>query len=392
MEGGTMRKTLLTASLLLLALTASGNAPDSTRFGHHIGLDFRPGIPTRHHDFFRGANASGKPFRAAGSAHLQYAFRFPSSSRLGQIWPTAYQGVGIASYTFFRHSDIGTPTTLYIFQGAEIARLAENLSLDYEWNLGVSTGWNTDNLVVGTKVNAYINTALLLSWHPRPEWTLSTGLDFTHFSNGDTTLPNVGVNTFGLRLGAVRSFGGITTADKGGGCDSEEKGFMKRISLDLMLCGAWNAETLTYMDKEYRLDGKFGILALHVNPLYGLTRHLSVGPSVDIQYNEGVNLSGHIAGINPVTDEIRFYRPPLAEQLAAGLSLRVELKMPIFSINLGIGHNIIYKGAELRGLYNLAVLKAFITDRLFLHTGLKINYTSSSNNLLLGVGWRFGKR
>jgi hypothetical protein len=164
------------------------------------------------------------------------------------------------------------------------------------------------------------------------------------------------------------------------------------MSLDLTICGAWYEETLTYNDKEYHLDGKFGVLAFHINPLYKLRENLLIGPSIDIQYNEGVNLSGHIAGVNAITDEIRFYRPPLEEQLAAGLSVRIELKMPIFTVNLGIGHNLIYEGAELGGIYNMAVLKTFITENLYLHTGLKINYTSSSNNLLLGVGWRFGRR
>ena len=387
-----MKRTLLTASVLFLALTASGNAPDSTRFEHRIGLDFRPAVPTRHHDFLRGANASGKPFQASGSVHLQYGFRFPSSTRLGKISPTAYQGIGLASYTFFRHSEIGTPAALYIFQGAEIARLAENLSLDYEWNFGISSRWDTGNLVVGTRLNAYINASLLLSWHPVPEWTLSAGADFTHFSNGDTTLPNVGVNTLGGRLSAYRTFGPQCQEKRHKSKNIKHLKFKERMSLDLTICGAWYEETLTYNDKEYHLDGKFGVLAFHINPLYKLRENLLIGPSIDIQYNEGVNLSGHIAGVNAITDEIRFYRPPLEEQLAAGLSVRIELKMPIFTVNLGIGHNLIYEGAELGGIYNLAVLKTFITENLYLHTGLKINYTSSSNNLLLGVGWRFGQR
>lgn len=380
-----------------VSLSAAESAADSTTFEHRIGLDVRPGIPTRHHDFLRGANATGKPFGASLSTHLQYSFRFPSASRLGRILPSAYQGAGIAACTFPGHREIGTPVAFYIFQGAEVARLAENLTLDYEWNFGVSAGWRNDNLVVGTKVNAYINTALLLSWHPRPEWTFSLGADFAHFSNGDTTLPNVGVNTLGARISAVRSIGGAGSKAGGvaygsrTGCGGvcEGAGFMDHVSLDVSLCGAWNAETLTYDGKEYRLDGRFGVLALHVNPLYSLTRNILVGPSIDIQYNEGCNLVGHVAGISPITDEIRFHRPPLSEQLAAGLSLRVEFMMPIFSVNLGIGHNIIYQGAELGGFYNLAVLKTFITRNLFLHTGLKICYTDVSNNLLLGLGWRF---
>lgn len=389
---------------------AAADRGDSTAFGHRTAVEVRPGAATRHHDFLRGANATGKPFGAVFSTHLRHSFRFPSASRIGRICPSAYQGVGIASYAFCGHPEIGTPVALYIFQGAEIARLSETLTLDCEWNFGLSAGWRDDNPVVGSRINAYISTAMLLSWHPRPEWTFSLGAGLTHFSNGDTALPNAGMNAAEARVSAVRSFRGDgrrhagfrgaggaygnRQADGGrrlrkhGGRIPEGSGFMERLSLDVALCGAWNAENVTVDGREHRLEGRFGVLALHVNPLCSITRNILAGPAVDIQYNEGVNLAGHVAGISTVTGEIRFHRPPLAEQLAAGLSLRLEIKMPIFAVNIGIGHNLIYEGAELGGFYNLAVLKAFVTERLFIHTGLKICYTEASNNLLIGVGWR----
>ena len=102
-----------------------------------------------------------------------------------------------------------------------------------------------------------------------------------------------------------------------------------------------------------------------------------------------MNIQNHIAGKNP--DHIKFYRPPLPEQLGTGLSLRAELEMPLFSVNFGVGHNFIYKGKELGGFYNILSLKAFVNDRIFLNIGLDITYTEASNNLLLGMGWRFGK-
>ena len=329
-------------------------APDSTAFVHRVSLDVRSGFMTQHHDLFKGENATGTPIKASASAHLQYAFRFPSASRMGRIMPSAYQGVGIAPYTFFSHEVMGTPVAFYVFQGAEIARFSESLSLDYEWNFGVSAGWQP-NLVVGTKVNAYINLGLMLKWQPGltgsalgralDGWTFAVGLDMTHFSNGDTTLPNVGVNTIGGRISASRAFGAYESAARQ---DTRQlrrearsalagKKFLQRTELDVILCGTVNAETIAYQDKEYKLDGKFGVAALHINPLYRVTPCFLVGPAVDIQYNEGISLADHVAGINPVTDEIRFHRPPLAEQLAAGLSLRVELQAPIFSVNLGFG-------------------------------------------------------
>lgn len=412
--------TLLCAAVLTLSASSTyasesvvPSPVDSTTFQHSLSLDVRSGFVTQHHDLFRGMNATGTPINASASAHIQYAFRFPSASRLGRIMPSAYQGVGVAPYTFFNHEVMGTPVAFYVFQGAEVARFSESLSLDYEWNFGASAGWHR-NLVVGTKVNAYINLGLMLKWQPGlcasafcrslGGWTFAAGLDMTHFSNGDTTLPNVGTNIIGARISASRAFGATAGMAADGGSEARmdirrlrrearaelsRKSFLKRTELDVILCGTVNAETITYQDKEYKLDGKFGVAALHINPLYRVTPCFLVGPAVDVQYNEGINLADHVAGINPVTDEIRFHRPPFAEQLAAGLSLRVELQAPIFAVNLGFGHNIIYKGPELGGFYYLAALKTFVTGSLFMHVGLKVCDTESSNNLLLGLGWRF---
>ena len=42
--------------------------------------------------------------------------------------------------TFFNSAEVGTPVALYVFQHARIAALTERLSLDYEWNFGLSFG------------------------------------------------------------------------------------------------------------------------------------------------------------------------------------------------------------------------------------------------------------
>lgn len=399
-------KRLAVILIFLCSVAASAADRDSSAFIHQVGLNVRPAFLTQHHDFFRGANALGHPMWASASAHLQYAFRFPASSPLGKAFPTAYQGVGFSTNTFFNHKEIGTPSALYLFQGARIARLGDKLSLDYEWNFGVSFGWhhyvkqtgedcgNPNNIVVGTPVNAYMNGSILLSWYPAPEWIVSAGLDVAHFSNGDTTFPNTGVNTVGLRVGAVRTFGGTQHNPDSSDMKAfpENSRFADRIVYDLVVYGAWNEESVDYMGEEYVPEGKFGVVGLNFNPLYQVCRCFSVGASLDVQYNENMNIQNHIAGINRSEDEIRFYRPPLSEQLAAGVSLRAELTMPIFSINFGIGHNIIYKGKELGGLYNTLALKTFVTRNLFLHVGLKVSYTDVSNNLMLGVGWRFGQK
>lgn len=399
-------KRLILIFLSLVSFSALAADKDSTAFVHRIGINVRPGYLSQQHEFFRGANALGRPMIATASAHLQYSFSFPSSSLLGRLYPTAYQGVGVASNTFGNHTEIGTPTAVYLFQGAQIADFGHGLSLDYEWNFGVSMGWNPfeevgpdgaggnpANHVVGTKVNAYLNAGLMLSWHTSPCWSLSAGIDMSHFSNGDTTFPNSGVNTIGARLGVTHSFcaGESSLGNRHYGRKRPAIWFVDRWTCDVLAYGAWNEEQVEYHDREYRADGKFAVAGIHVNPLCNLWfPYLSVGAAVDIQYNESMNIQNHIAGFNPVTDEIRFYRPLFWEQFAVGLSLRAELQMPIFAINIGLGHNILYKGEELGGLYSLLSLKTFVTDKLFMNVGLKVSDKNCSNNLMLGLGWRFG--
>lgn len=403
----------LAAVLLIPALgriqVAEAHNTDSLRFGHHIGVNARPSYLMPTHRFFRGENELGKRLDKSGSAHLQYSFSFPSGSHFGKLYPTAYQGVGVAFNTFFDHKEIGDPAAVYVFQGARLAQFSQKLSLDYEWNFGVSFGWhpydpyadlhryvNEYNVVVGSRVNAYINFGLLLSWRPIDNWTLSAGIDLTHFSNGNTYYPNAGVNTVGGRIGVARSFGPAIQRQNAAGKTTEYsstsgKKFSRLMTYDVLVYGAGRAKGLIWNDVPYIAEGKFGILGLNISPLYRVNKFFRAGASLDIQYDESANVGEYVAGTGD-DGNIRFYRPPLNEQLGIGLSLRAEFVMPIFSVNIGFGRNVIYKGDELKGFYQTLALKTDLYKGLYLHIGYKLHDFHDPNNLMLGFGWRFGNR
>ena len=172
------------------------------RVTHRVTAEVRPVVNMPTHGFYRGYNDMGKAVPYAGSAHLKYSFSLSPESRLGQLYPTAYQGVGVAVHSFFNHDLTGTPVIMYLFQGSRLADLSPNISFDYEWNLGASYGWKV-NEVVGSRWNIYINVGLPFTWHTNPKCDISFGPEYTHFSNGDTTFPNGGANTVGLRLGVT---------------------------------------------------------------------------------------------------------------------------------------------------------------------------------------------
>lgn len=362
---------------------------------HQIGFDIRPGyvMPTK--SFFEGNNAHGKPIRNAVSAHLKYAFRFNEDSYFGRLYPHAYQGIGVAYTSFFNPSELGNPISVYVFQGSQIARLSSRLTLDYEWNFGASFGWkkyndttNPYNDVIGSKINAYMNASIYLNWQIASQWAIIAGIEASHYSNGNSNYPNAGVNTIGGRIGVVRRFDANGTIRKS---VKHEKTILKDspFSYDLIVYGATRRRGIISSNERYLIPGSFGVVGLNFNPLYRINKYFRAGISLDAQYDESANLKNHVAGTDVNTGDKRFFRPPFREQFAAGLSVRAELTMPIFSINFGIGHNLIYKGEDTKGFYQILALKTFVTPRLFLHTGYQLNKFSDPNNLMLGLGYRF---
>ena len=405
-----MKKTIL-ALLTALCLPFAGGvvraqslqqSSDTLRHrpSHSIGFDLRPSyvFPTR--SFFTGDNAAGKPINTALSAHLKYAFRFSPDSRLGRLYPYAYQGIGVAYNTFFNSSEVGTPVAVYAFQGSRIAKLAPGLTLDYEWNFGASFGWkrynpetNYYNDVVGSRINAYINAGFFLNWQIAPQWNLTAGIDLTHYSNGNTNYPNSGVNTVGARIGVVRTFGGSTAehTPASAGREEEASSVADRISYDVVLYGSTRRRGLFLDNGAELIPGSFAVVGLNFNPMYRVNKYFRAGASLDAQYDESANLKEHhVEGTSG--GDLKFYRPPFREQFAVGLSLRAELTMPIFSVNVGFGRNLIQRGEDTRGFYQILALKAFVTPRLFLHVGYQLHDFKDPNNLMLGLGWRFGKR
>ena len=158
----------------LEAQTIIGQRNDSVShplIRHQLGFDVRPGYIVSTHSFLQGDNAQQKKIDQSLSFHFKYAFRFSKESNLGRLFPHTYQGIGISYHTFFSPAELGNPVSVYAFQGSRIAQLSPRLSFDYEWNFGASFGWkkydelsNPQNVLIGSKINAYINLGFLLNW------------------------------------------------------------------------------------------------------------------------------------------------------------------------------------------------------------------------------------
>lgn len=337
----------------------------------NAGVNLRPGYILPTHGFYNGWNALNKPLRTTFSADLQYTFSLSGSS--------VYQGAGVGLHSFFSGELLGTPVSLHILQGVPLVHLCNGLRLGYEWNFGLSAGWKDNGVVTVSPFNAYINVALLFDWKIGRYWSITFGPEYTHFSNGDTMFPNAGANTLNFRVGTRCNLAG--SRDDGVVKIFERnpaRGLFKdNISFDLTASGGWRADRFLDQDGNLVIDNRaYALIGLQFNPLYHFNDYLSVGPSLDFVYDASAN---------------RNFRRDFVSQSAIGLSARGELSMPIFSVNVGGGYNVLQSGSDLKGFYGIFSLKAFLTEKFYLNVTYRLGQTNYAHNMMFGLGWRFRK-
>lgn len=336
----------------------------------------------------------GKTTHTSLSGHLRYSFQKPNSGRNNSV----YQGVGMSVTTFLQPEEVGTPFGLYVFQGAPIAVLSERLSVDYEWNFGATIGWKRtssgsevqSNLVVGSYANAYLNLGFKLNYALCAGLNLTGGLDLTHYSNGNTSWPNPGVNSIGGAIGLVYTPGAPLLSPRSPFANSDD--FKQGVSYDLMAYGAWrkayyppSAGAFTEEGESKLLPGRFGVAGLTFAPMWDLHPTFRTGLSADFQWSGNTGLGEENVIRNDEGRVICVQHPSFFRQTSVGLSTRAELVMPIFSLNVGIGYGLLGP-SETKKLYQTINLKTHLVGPLFLNVGYRMLQFHSPSNLMLGLG------
>ena len=379
-------KTIILSLIFLATFAAKAICKDSLMFhnvSHRIMAEIRPTYNLPTHGYYNGFNEANEPIHMGGAVHLKYGFTLSPDSKLGQLYPTSYQGIGIGAQSFLHHSMTGTPLMLYVFQGSPLVDLGKSVTIGYEWNLGASYGWKIND-VVSSRWNIYINVGIPVTWNITPTWALSIAPEYTHFSNGDTSFPNGGANTVGCRIGVTAKINEEQEIKAPGKeLFAKEEYFVKstakdRMSYDLTISAGWRADRTFAENTLHIINKPFVTSGVCFNPLYKFNRYFSAGPALDILYDSSADLE--------ITDGQITY-PKATRQLSAGLSARGELTMAFFAVNIGAGYGFSH-GNDLRGFYTTYALKTFITDSLFINVGYRLSSVLYSHNLMFGVGVR----
>lgn len=390
-----MKRAAVTFIILTAWITAVCANPDSIGANHKMtdwsveaGINSSRIIPTN--SFLKTVSGND----AIIAPDIRASFKFASSTRYGRLFPGVRQGLAVGLNNILPHSTLGSPALVYLFQSVKIAG-SNRLWLEGEWNFGISAGWSKYNPAaeivnnaIGSRINAMLGIGVSGVYAISDRWRLKATVNGIHYSNGNTHLPNAGVNTVGLMIGAqyifdpMKSIAAVPVSEK----------FNQGFSYDITAYGATRRRVAANGPDDYTmLKGSFGVAGINVAAMYDINRYFRFGLSADMQYDESANLAKHRVE-NSYGEYIKFYRQPFADCFAAGLSIRAELTLPIFSINAGLGRNIIANGPDTRIFYQTLALKAYVWQGAFLQVGYQLSNFHLPNNLMLGVGYTFGRK
>ena len=329
--------------------------------------------------------------------NLRYAFSF-TDPEIKHYLPDGYQGFSLGLLDLGAcqphglskaYRNIGFPILANVFQGGPFKSFDHGLSLNYEWNFGAAIGWKPwsednkyFNLTVGSRINAYLNLSLYLKWQINANAGLFAGLGVSHFSNGNTSFPNPGINSFGLRLGMVYTLNPLERGFPEVSPDTIIK--RKKLDYDISLWGSSRKRVYRGGENPVLLPGHYACAGFGFSPMVNLNTWWRVGGSLDVQWDQSSDMKrNYIEGTT--TQDIKFKTPDFFRQLTVGISAHGELRMPIFAVNIGCGYNLISPW-ENRGFYQNITLKTYLCSHLFLNVGYQLRNFYQQSSLMLGMG------
>ncbi len=174
----------------------------SSQTPKHIGLKYGRGEIFAHHEEIRHLIKA-----PVNQASITLGFQTTGKKKWQRIWNYPEIGVGFYTADLRNPQVLGVPMAFYGFFEAPIFR-QKRFSFNYLFALGAvylnkhfDRLTNNTNIVNGSVINIYANVDLELRYATKYGIYFTT-LGLTHYSNGGSQIPNLGLNVFAVSVGA----------------------------------------------------------------------------------------------------------------------------------------------------------------------------------------------
>ena len=360
-----------------------------------LGAEYGFGWTPSDAPFFKeGLNNEGKVIRNVNSFYLKYAIVPKSGSWEREMYGLHYEGIGVGYNTFLAKEALGDPLSLFLFQGGTIVQILPRFSLDYEWKFGIATGWvpydaetNPNNGFIGSRTTALISFGANLNYEVIRNIRLKAGIAFNHYSNGNTKLPNGGINTAMPYVGLVYDF------------NSRRRRLTDRVvrekytpgmQYDLMFYGG--VRQLVRDDSGMQGTSPFSrrnflIGGAQFAALYRSGYRLAFGGALDLAFDESAGVAFYKDKGVMVFDPV-----PARKRIFMGLAARIDYIMPIFTVSGELGYDFFNHAEGYSGFYQTLALKMRIVKRTSLKVAWRIHDLDTSEGVRVGVSVDISKR
>ncbi|MGL5683329.1 MAG: acyloxyacyl hydrolase [Marinifilaceae bacterium] len=359
---------------------------------YSLSGEMRSGFVMGTDKFLRGSSAKGEHIKYTSNVYLKFGFRTYPGSWIDRVFGSPYQGIGFGYNMFGNTTELGNPWSVYVFQGGHIRHITNRVCLWYEWNFGIASNWkhfkphtNPYNLVIGSKMSAYMNGSLYLNWEPSNRVDVRVGVALSHFSNGNTHEPNRGLNTITGLVGVNYYINNINERRSyliGVGVEPYDRRWMYEVTL----FAATVQKTLVikreplqaYKTKKYNVQGTT------LAAIYSFNHRFRAGFNVDITRDESRNATYRL-----VKKEFTTYMADKADQWAIGCAGRVDYVMPYFTLSGSLGYDVFRNSGNDARFYQTVTLKMDVVKGAFINVGYRLQNFQRPNFLMLGVGYLF---
>ncbi|MDR0573734.1 MAG: acyloxyacyl hydrolase [Tannerella sp.] len=332
------------------------------------------------------------------SLSLKYSLSAKGDKWEDLYYGAPYRGIGFYKPFYSMSREMGRPFSVFLFQGAQLKKFRDGLSLNYEINLGISFNWNHYDVTdrpyfeaIGSSVNAHPGGNLYLKKSLSKRLDLHLGLDFLHFSNGSQRTPNYGINS----MSAIVELAYKINSDKSTeiATVTPPAKFEKRTAHDFSFFvtnRTVNIDTVETNLRNQYPEYRFRVIGLNYACMWQQTRRFMWGPSVEVLYDEGnrVNIFGDISEDTGLYREI-VQLGKVSERFTVGLSVKGEFAMPGYAVFANLGYDILHSNKRDKRLYQIYGLKVYFTENLSSSFGVRSNNLTHSKYLYLSIGYTF---
>ena len=166
-----------------------------------LRLAYQPGWVATTSDFLAGHNQADEPIERIHAFKVELGWQTDGTKDWEQRYRNPALGIGVYKANFENGEELGAPVALYGWLSWPIFNVSRKLDVTTDLSLGAAFNWNPfdpeqnpANDAVSTRVTFFAEWGLLARYALTPRLDLIAGGAFTHFSNGGTGFPNLGVS------------------------------------------------------------------------------------------------------------------------------------------------------------------------------------------------------